>query len=65
MRGRTEILRDFPHGSSGEESTFKCQGRGFDPWLETKIPHATGHPSLPTATTLSLVGAKQILPGHN
>ena len=35
--------RDFSGGSVVKTSCFRCRGHGFDPWLGTKIPHATQH----------------------
>ena len=50
MRGERKFSEGLPWWSSGEESTFQCRGRRFDPWLGTKSPHATGQLSLPNAT---------------
>ena len=33
--------RDFPGGPVVETPCFYCRGHGFDPWLRTKIPHAS------------------------
>lgn len=42
--------RGLPQWSNDKESTFQCKAHSFDPYGETKIPHARGKLSPPTTT---------------